>query len=70
MAGDPITAVATLLTKAFGFAVDPTGYAALSRENKLKAMERGINDAISKNDWPTCDSLFNELRELRNQTGP
>ena len=69
MPGD-VGLVAALLTKVFGFAVDDTGYSELKRENKLKLIQRGIDEAISKNDWPTCDALFGELRTLREQTGP
>jgi len=70
MAADPVTAIATLLSQVFGFIVDPEGYEQLARENKLKLIQRGINDAISKNDWAACDRLFVQLRELRQETGP
>lgn len=70
MAADPVTAVAELLTKAFGFAVDANGYAELSRENKLKWIMRGVNDAIAKDDKPLADALFAEYRELYSETGP
>lgn len=70
MAADPVTAVATLLTKALGFAVGEQSYGELTRENKLKLIMRGINEAIAKNDWATCDSLFGEHRELLHETGP
>lgn len=70
MAGDPVTAVATLLSQVFGFIVDPDGYEQLARESKLKLIQRGIDEAIGKNDWVTCDVLFGRLRDLRQQTGP
>lgn len=70
MAADPVTAVAELLTKALGFAVGGTTFGELTRENKLKMIMRGINEAIAKNDWVTCDALFGEHRELLHQTGP
>jgi hypothetical protein len=70
MPGLGIAEVATLLTKVFGFAVDANGYQELSRENKLKWLMRGINDALSNNDRATADALFGEYRELREQTGP
>ena len=69
MPGD-VGAVATLLSKLFGFAVDPDGYEQLARENKLKLIQRGIDDAISKHDWIACDALFVKLRDLKQQTGP
>lgn len=69
MPGD-IGLVAALLTKVFGFAVDETGYAELSRERKLKLLMRGLNDATEMGDWATCDQLFHEFRQLREETGP
>ena len=65
-----VGAVATLLSKVLGFAVDPTGYEQLSRENQLKILMRGMNESISKDDWPTCDLLFGQYRELKQRTGP
>ncbi len=70
MATDPITAIATLLTKALGFAVGDTTFSELTRENQLKLIMRGINDSISRDDWATCDALFERHRELLHQTGP
>lgn len=70
MAADPVTAVATLLSQVFGFVVDPDGYEQLARESKLKLIQRGIDEAIGKNDWATCDVLLGRLRDLRQQTGP
>ena len=64
---EAITAVSNLLSKALGFAVDPDGYEQLSRENKLKLIGRGMNEAIAKDDWPTADLLFANYRELRLQ---
>ena len=69
MPGD-VGLVAALLTKALGFAVDPDGYEQLSRENKLKLLMRGANAAITNNDWATYDSINDQYRELRQQTGP
>jgi hypothetical protein len=69
MPGD-VGLVAALLTKAFGFVVDPNGYQELSRENKLKWLMRGINDALATNNLATADGLFNEYRELYQQVGP
>lgn len=69
MPGD-VGLVAGLLTKVLGFAVGDTTFAELSRENKLKMIMRGINEAIAKDDWGTCDALFAEHRDLLQQTGP
>ena len=65
-----VGAVAKLLSEVFGFVVDPTGYEQLARENQLKLIQRGINEAITNSDWVRCDVLFAELRELRTQVGP
>lgn len=69
-AADPITAIATLLTKALGFAVGDTTFGELTREHQLKLIMRGINEAIAKDDWGTCDALFGKHRELLHETGP
>ena len=69
-ASDPITAIATLLTQAFDFAVDPNGFAELSRESKLKWIMRGMTDAIAKDNKPLADALFGHYRELYHETGP
>ena len=65
-----VTAVSVLLTRVLGFAIDQGGYEQLSRDNKLKMIGRGLNAAIEKNDWATCDLLFANYRELCRETGP
>jgi hypothetical protein len=69
MPGD-IGLVAKLLSEIFGFIVDPDGYEQLTRDNKLKFLMRGINEAITKDDWPRANALFAQYRELRQQIGP
>ena len=69
MPGD-VGLVAKLLSEIFGFVVDPDGYEQLTRDNKLKFLMRGINEAIPKDDWARADCLFANYRELRQQTGP
>jgi hypothetical protein len=64
MPGD-VGLVAELLSKVFGWIVDPTGYEQLTLDNKLRIMMRGINEAMAKCDWATVDALFAEYRELR-----
>lgn len=64
MAGD-VGLVAELLSKVFGWVVDPTGYEQLTLDNQLKFLMRGINNAIAKDDWATVDTLFAQYRELR-----
>jgi hypothetical protein len=67
---EAIAEVAKLLSKVFGFVVDPTGLQQLTLENQLKYLSRGMNGAIEKEDWPTADALFNAYRELRKTVGP
>lgn len=65
-----VGAIASLLSKLFGFAVDANGFAEMSREHKLKWIMRGINDAIAQNDPASADALFAAYRELYQETGP
>jgi hypothetical protein len=67
---EAIAEVAKLLTKVFGFTVDPDGLAQLKRENQLKLLMRGIDESIGKNDWASCDALFGQYERLRRETGP
>jgi hypothetical protein len=69
MPGD-IAAVAMLLTKLLGYAVDPDGYSAWSRERKLSRLMEGIDAAIFTHDDTAADVLFNEYRWLLQQQGP
>ena len=62
--------IAKLLSEVFGFAVNEDGYKEMSRENKLKWIQRGVDDAIVNNNWAAYDQLLAELRSLRTQTGP
>lgn len=64
MPGD-VGLVAELLSKVFGWLVDPAGYEQLTLDNKLRFLMRGINESVAKNDWATVDALFAEYRELR-----
>lgn len=65
-----IASVAELLSKVFGWAVDPTGLEQLTLDNKLKLIARGMNEAIATNDWVACDELFTRYRELRREHIP
>ena len=67
---EAIAEVAKLLTKVFGYTVDPSGLATLKRENQLKLIMRGIDEAIAKNEWAACDALFAQYERLRIETGP
>ena len=69
MPGD-VGLVAKLLSEVLGFIVEPDGYEQLNRENKLKFIMRGINEAIHKNDWARVDLLFAQYRELLHEVGP
>lgn len=65
-----VGAVAILLTKLLGYAVDPGGYTAWSRERKLARLMEGIDNAIHTHDDSAADVLFAEYRELLQQQGP
>ena len=69
MAGD-VGLVAALLTKVFGFVVDPTGYEQMSREMQLRTLRKGLDSAIEDNDWTAVDLLLNEYRRLSLEAGP
>jgi len=64
-----IGAVATFLTKVFGFVVDPTGYAAMKREHEMEVLHAGIKIALDKGDIPAVDVLFDRYRQLSIATG-
>lgn len=65
---EAIAEVAKLLGKVFGFVVNPDGFARMSRDSQLKMIARGMDEAISKNDWATVDSLFGSLERLYHET--
>jgi predicted nucleic acid-binding Zn finger protein len=62
--GEAIAALATLLTKVFGFVVDPAGLGAMKTEHRLEVIHAGIKVAISKKDYDAIDVLFDNYREL------
>ena len=64
-----IAAVATLLTKVFGFIVDPTGLAKMKIEHQIEVIHAGIKIAIEQKDYDTIDMLFDKYRELSNTVG-
>ena len=59
-----IGAVATLLTKVFGFIVDPDKLGAMKLEHRIEVIHAGLKVAIDKKDYDAIDMLFNEYREL------
>ena len=59
-----IAAVATLLTKVFGFVVDPDGLAQMQLEHRLEVISAGVRIAIAKKDYDALDTLFTEYRML------
>jgi predicted nucleic acid-binding Zn finger protein len=62
-----IAAIAAMLTKVFGFVVDPTGLEQMKLEHRIEVIHAGIKVAISKKDYDAIDVLFNEYRELSNK---
>jgi hypothetical protein len=61
-----IAAIAALLTKVFGFVVDPDGLKSMKLEHRIEVIHAGIKIAIAKKDYDAIDNLFNEYRELQN----
>lgn len=59
-----IKAVAELLSKVFGFVVDPEGLAAMKLEHQLEVLNAGIKIALDKKDCAAIDVLFDRYREL------
>jgi hypothetical protein len=68
MIGD-IGAVAELLSKVFGFVVDPQGLARMRREHKLELINAAFKIAMDNHDALAIDLLFVQLRELRAEAG-
>ena len=60
--------VAALLTKVFGWAVDPTGLAAMELNHKLEVIHAAYKIAMDKKDYATADTLIQQLRELSQAT--
>ena len=61
--------IAALLTKVFGWAVDPDGYAAMKLEHKLEVLHAAYRIAIDQRDFAAADLVFQRLRELSNSIG-
>jgi hypothetical protein len=66
MIGD-IGAVAELLSRVFGFVVDPQGLNRMKREHKLEVINAAFKIAMDNHDELALDLLFVQLRELRAQ---
>jgi hypothetical protein len=67
MPGD-VGLVAALLTKVFGFVVDPTGLAAMKREHELEVIHAAYTIALDRGDTDAVDALLERLRELSAKT--
>lgn len=67
MPGD-VGLVAALLTKVFGFVVDPTGLSTMRREHEQEVIHAAFKIAMDQNDTATADQLFARLRELSART--
>ena len=63
-----VGAVATLLTKVFGFVVDADGLKTMKREHQLEVIHAGIKVALDKGDTDAVDMLFAQYRELSKST--
>jgi hypothetical protein len=66
MIGD-VGAVAELLSRVFGFVVDPQGLNRMKREHKLEVINAAFKIAMDNHDELALDLLFVQLRELRAQ---
>jgi hypothetical protein len=60
-----VGAVAELLSRIFGWAVSPSGFALMRLEHQLKIMREGIDIAIDKGDVVRADLLYEQYRRLR-----
>jgi hypothetical protein len=65
-----IAAVATLLTKVFGFVVDPDGLAMMRLEHRIEVIAAGVRIAIKQKDLDAVDRLFTEYRQLSKTLTP
>ena len=63
MPGD-VGLVAALLSKVFGFVVDPTGLASMKREHELEVIHAAHKIALDNGDTDAIDALYVRLREL------
>ncbi len=64
-----IGAIAELLSKVFGFVVDPAGLATMRREHKIEVLNAAFKIAMDKGDAVALDLLFSTLRELSAAAG-
>ena len=65
-----VGAVAELISKIFGFVVDPDKLAAMKREHRLEVLHAAYKIALDNNDDDAADRVLDELRELSKRTGP
>jgi len=65
-----IAAVATLLTKVFGFFVDPDQFAQMQLNHRIEVISAGVRIAILKKDMDAVDRLFSEYRLLSKTITP
>lgn len=64
MVTEAIAEVAKLLTKVFGFVVDPDGLAKMKLENQIDLIHAGVKVAIRNQDSDAADLLFEQYRAL------
>lgn len=69
MASD-VGLIAALLTKVFGWAVDPDGYEQMKLEHKLEVLNAGYRIAMDQRDFAAADRIFQQYRELSVSTAP
>ena len=61
--------VAALVSKAFGFAVDPDGFERMKLEHQIEVIHAAIIVARGNGDTDTLDALFDKYRELSKSAG-
>jgi len=70
MITEAIAEVAKLLTKVFGFIVDPDGLDKMKLEHRIEVISAGVRVAIKQKDYDAVDRLFTEYRILSKTITP
>lgn len=63
-----VGAVAALLDTLVKWAIDPSGYAAMTREQKLENIHATMLEALAAGQYDVLDRLLAELKRVRDTT--
>lgn len=63
-----VGAVAELLNTWSKWVLDPSGFSAMTREQKLEHFHKALLTALSANAFDAADAIFAELRRLSHTT--